>query len=109
MNTDKEEIRAVPNPKLQIPNKGSNPKFQMEDRDKSRDLFRFWRLSFPWDLGIWIWNFRKATAKELVDKVPPSFSSMELMRQVSRFILLAASGSLLFLTGCQTGRVAGGG
>jgi lipoprotein-anchoring transpeptidase ErfK/SrfK len=41
--------------------------------------------------------------------VPPSFSSMELMRHVSRFILLAASGSLLFLTGCQTGRVAGGG
>src|SRR6266550_320173 len=34
---------------------------------------------------------------------------MELMRHVSRFILLAASGSLLFLTGCQTGRVAGGG
>jgi len=31
------------------------------------------------------------------------------MRHVSRFILLAAGGSLLFLTGCQTGRVAGGG
>src|SRR5438445_9743389 len=31
---------------------------------------------------------------------------MELMRHVSRFILLAASGPLFFLTGCQTGRLA---
>jgi hypothetical protein len=44
-----------------------------------------------------------------VDKVPPSFSSMELMRHVSRFILLAAGGSLLLFTGCTTARVAGGG
>src|SRR5881396_3812931 len=34
---------------------------------------------------------------------------MELMRHVSRFILLAAGGSLLLLTGCETARVAGGG
>src|SRR5947199_9550859 len=34
---------------------------------------------------------------------------MELMRYVSRFILLAAGGSLLLLTGCETARVAGGG
>src|SRR6266513_1463805 len=45
----------------------------------------------------------------VVDKMPSNFSSMELMRHVSRFILLAAGGSLLFLTGCETGRVAGGG
>jgi len=44
-----------------------------------------------------------------VDKVPLSFSSMQHMRHFSRFILLAAGGSLLFLTGCETGRVAGGG
>ncbi len=31
------------------------------------------------------------------------------MRHLSRFILLAAGGSLLLLTGCETGRVAGGG
>src|SRR5437762_4290455 len=45
----------------------------------------------------------------MVDKVPPSFSSMELMRHVSRFILVAAGGSVLLLTGCETARVAGGG
>src|SRR6266704_5968278 len=45
----------------------------------------------------------------LVDKVPPSFSSMHVMRHVSRFILLAAGGSILLLAGCTTGRVAGGG
>ena len=44
----------------------------------------------------------------LVDKVPRSFSSIQRMRHVSRFILLGAGGSLLFLTGCATGRVAGG-
>lgn len=45
----------------------------------------------------------------MVDKVPASFSSMQRMQRVSRFILLAAGGSLLLLTGCTTGRVAGGG
>ncbi len=49
------------------------------------------------------------TRVPVVDKMPSTFSSMELMRHVSRFILLAAGGSLLFLTGCETGRVAGGG
>ncbi len=44
-----------------------------------------------------------------VDKVPSSFSSMERMRHVFRFILLGAPGALLLLAGCQTGRVAGGG
>jgi hypothetical protein len=34
---------------------------------------------------------------------------MQSMRHVSRLILLAAGGSLLLLTGCETGRVAGGG
>ena len=33
---------------------------------------------------------------------------MDVMRRVSRFILLAAGGSLLLLTGCTTGRVAAG-
>src|SRR5260370_40628215 len=40
----------------------------------------------------------------MVDKVPPSFSSMQRMRHVSRLILLAAGGSILVLTGCGTGR-----
>ena len=44
----------------------------------------------------------------MVDKVPPSFSSMQRMQHVSRLILLAAGGSLLLLTGCETGRVAAG-
>ena len=44
----------------------------------------------------------------MVDKMPSSFSSMDVMRRVSRFILLAAGGSLLLLTGCTTGRVAAG-
>jgi len=44
----------------------------------------------------------------MVDKMPSSFSSMNVMRLVSRFILLAAGGSLLLLTGCTTGRVAAG-
>jgi len=44
----------------------------------------------------------------MVDKMPSSFSSMNVMRHVSRFILLAAGGSLLLLTGCTTGRVAAG-
>src|SRR5882724_13089523 len=44
-----------------------------------------------------------------VDKVSSSFSSMQSMRHVSRLILLAAGGSLLFLTGCGTGRLATGG
>src|SRR5881396_1028134 len=34
---------------------------------------------------------------------------MELMRHVSRFILLAAGGSLLLLTGCETARMPVGG
>jgi len=34
---------------------------------------------------------------------------MQRMRHVSRFILLAAGGSILLLAGCTTGRVAGGG
>src|SRR5438034_5025479 len=40
--------------------------------------------------------------------MPSSFSSMNVMRHVSRFILLVAGGSLLLLTGCTTGRVAAG-
>ena len=44
----------------------------------------------------------------MVDKVPPSFSSMQRMQHVSRLILLAAAGSILLLTGCETGRVTGG-
>src|SRR5260370_37637968 len=44
----------------------------------------------------------------MFDKVPLSFSSMQRMRHVSRFILLGAGGSLLLLTGCTTGRVAAG-
>src|SRR5947207_10756031 len=44
----------------------------------------------------------------MVDKMPRSFSSIEHMRHVSRFILLGAGGSLLLLTGCTTGRVAVG-
>jgi hypothetical protein len=42
MNTDKRKSALqVPNPKLQIPNRRSNPKFQMKSADKPRDLFRF--------------------------------------------------------------------
>ncbi len=44
----------------------------------------------------------------MVDKVPPSSSSMQRMRHVFRFILLAAGSSLLLLTGCTTARVAAG-
>jgi lipoprotein-anchoring transpeptidase ErfK/SrfK len=44
----------------------------------------------------------------MFDKVPPSFSSMQRMRHVYRFILLAAGSSLLLLTACTTGRVAAG-
>src|SRR6266487_103589 len=59
-----------------------------------------------------MWSHQGAASAEhylMVDKGPPSFSSIEVMRHVSRFILLAAGGSLLLLTGCETGRVAGGG
>lgn len=44
----------------------------------------------------------------MVDKVPPSFSSMQRMQRVSGFILVAAAGPLLLLTGCETGRLAAG-
>src|SRR6266700_2444598 len=40
-----------------------------------------------------MWSHQSAASAEhylMVDKVPPSFSSMELMRHVSRFILSAA-------------------
>ena len=43
-----------------------------------------------------------------VDKKPPNHIQYPHMRHISRLLLLCASGSLLLLTGCQTGRVAGG-
>ena len=75
MNTDKEEIGGcrsqIPSFRSQI--KDQIPSSKMENADKTTRSFSIWRLSFPWDLGIGIWNFRKATTKELVDKMPPSF------------------------------------
>src|SRR5206468_4238814 len=43
-----------------------------------------------------------------VDKKLSALIQYARMRHISRLLLLCAGGSLLLLTGCQTGRVAGG-
>ena len=46
---------------------------------------------------------------DTVDKKPSNLIQYARMRHISRLLLLCAGGSLLLLTGCQTGQVASGG